>query len=100
MHKVFLFVEIDVKPDRFETFLEKLHQQVEIIRSEAGCEFIEIYKNDLQENLVHVWEIWSDKAAWDHHMGNAASKAWQSTAADFVVGEKITLMSKPQNKDT
>lgn len=95
MNKVFLFVEIDVKPTQVEAFLQLLHKQAEIIRGEAGCESIEIFKNDAQENLVHVWEIWSDKAAWDLHMNNDSSKAWQVVASEFVAGEKITVMRKP-----
>jgi quinol monooxygenase YgiN len=95
MSKVFLFVEIDVKPDQIETFLAKLIQQAEVIRGESGCESIEVFKNDAHDNLIHVWEIWSDKAAWDHHMANDSSQAWQIVASEFVVGEKITVMSKP-----
>jgi quinol monooxygenase YgiN len=95
MSKVFLFVEIDVKPHQVDAFLFELHKQVETIRGEEGCESIEVLKNDLHENLIHVWEIWSDKAAWDRHMVNDASKAWQVRASEFVVGEKITVMSKP-----
>ena len=94
MNKVFLFVEIDVKPNQVEAFIQLLRNQAEVIRSEAGCESIEIFKNDQRENLVHVWEIWSDKAAWDLHMNNASSKAWRIVASEFVAGEKITVMSK------
>ena len=95
MNKVFLFVEIDVKPNQVEAFLQELHKQVETIRGEAGCESIEVYKNASRENVVHVWEVWSDKAAWDLHMNNSSSKAWQIIASAFVAGEKITVMSKP-----
>ncbi len=95
MNKVFLLVEIDVKPGQGETFLRELNKQVEIIRGEEGCESIEVLKNDLHDNLIHVWEIWSDKAAWDRHMVNDASKAWKILASEFVLGEKITVMSKP-----
>jgi autoinducer 2-degrading protein len=95
MNKVFLFVEIDVKPGQGEAFLLELHKHVEIIRGEEGCESIEVLKNELQENLIHVWEIWSDKPAWDRHMVNDASKAWQIRASEFVASEKITVMSKP-----
>ena len=95
MNKVFLFVEIDVKPNQVEAFLQKLHKQAEIIRVEAGCESIEIFKNDAHDNKIHVWEIWSDKAAWDLHMKNDSSKAWQIAASEFVTNEKITVLRKP-----
>jgi len=92
MSKVFLFVAIDVKPGKFEEFVVKLTQHISIIRTEAGCEFIDIYRDAEKENVVNVWEIWSDRSAWDAHMVSANSKAWQTVAADLVFGEKITVM--------
>ncbi len=95
MNKVFLFVEIDVKPNQVEVFLQELYKQAGIIRAEVGCESIEIFKNDAHDNKIHVWEIWSDKAAWDRHMKNDSSKAWQIAASELVTGEKITVLRKP-----
>lgn len=93
MSKVFLFVAIEVQPGKAGAFLEKLKNQIEIIRGEDGCEAIDIFKNSNDENLLHVWEIWSNRETWDAHMANDASKSWQAIAADFVVGEKITVMN-------
>ena len=92
MSKVFLFVAIDVKPGKFDDFVVKLTQHISIIRTESGCEFIDIYRDTQQENVVNVWEIWSYRPSLDAHMENANSKAWQATAADLVFGEKITIM--------
>ena len=93
MSKVFLFVEIDVKPGQREAFLEKLKAHGANIRKEPGCEVLEIYKDTLSPDRVCVWEIWSDRPAWDAHMVNEASKAWQAVAPAYVHGEKITVMS-------
>jgi (4S)-4-hydroxy-5-phosphonooxypentane-2,3-dione isomerase len=92
MSKVFLFVAIDVKPGKFDDFVSKLTQHISIIRNETGCEFIDIYRDTQRDNVVNVWEIWSDRTSWDAHMVNANSKAWQAVAADLVFGEKITVM--------
>jgi autoinducer 2-degrading protein len=94
MSKVFLFVAIEVQPGKAGAFFKKLEDQIEIIRSEAGCEEIDIFKNSNDENLLHVWEVWSSRESWDAHMANEASKTWQATAAEFVVGEKITVMNR------
>jgi (4S)-4-hydroxy-5-phosphonooxypentane-2,3-dione isomerase len=93
MSKVFLLVDIEVQDGKVDAFLQELKSQVEIIRSEAGCELIEILKNDSRENFIHVWEIWSDRNSWDLHMANESSKAWQELASTFVIGEKITIMN-------
>lgn len=92
MNKVFLFVEIEAQPGKAEAFIAKLRSHVEVVRLEKGCESIELYQNSMSENLVHVWEIWSDRDLWDAHMANEASKAWREIAADYVTGEKITVM--------
>ena len=92
MSKVFLFVAIDVQPGKFDEFVAKLSQHAAVIRTEAGCEFLEIYRDTQKENVVNVWEIWSDRPSWDAHMVNENSKKWQSTASSLVFGETITVM--------
>ena len=92
MSKVFLFVAIDVRPGKFDEFVSKLNQHAAVIRTEAGCELLEIYRDTQKENVVNVWEIWSDRPSWDAHMVNENSKKWQSVASDLVFGETITVM--------
>jgi (4S)-4-hydroxy-5-phosphonooxypentane-2,3-dione isomerase len=90
--KVFLFVAIDVQPGKFDEFVAKLSQHASVIRTEAGCELLEIYRDTQKENVVNVWEIWSDRPSWDAHMVNENSKKWQSIASSLVFGETITVM--------
>jgi quinol monooxygenase YgiN len=90
--KVFLFVAIDVQPGKFDEFVSKLNRHASVIRTEAGCEFLEIYRDTQKENVVNVWEIWSDRPSWDAHMVNENSKKWQSVASNLVFGETITVM--------
>lgn len=92
MSKVFLFVAIDVQPGKFDEFVAKLSQHASVIRTEAGCELLEIYRDTQKENVVNVWEIWSDRPSWDAHMVNENSKKWQSVASSLVFGETITVM--------
>jgi autoinducer 2-degrading protein len=90
--KVFLFVAIDVRPGKFDEFVSKLNQHAAVIRTEAGCELLEIYRDTQKENVVNVWEIWTDRPSWDAHMVNENSKKWQAVASDLVFGETITVM--------
>ena len=83
---------IDVRPGKYEEFVEGLSKHIAVIRTEAGCEFIDIYRDTQKEDVVNVWEIWSDRPSWDAHMLNANSKAWQAIAKDLVFGETITVM--------
>jgi quinol monooxygenase YgiN len=72
--------------------VSKLNRHASVIRTEAGCEFLEIYRDTQKENVVNVWEIWTDRPSWDAHMVNENSKKWQSTASSLVFGETITVM--------
>ena len=92
MSKVFLFVAIDVKPEMRDAFLEKIKIHGAHIRTEDGCETLEIFTDSQSPNQVCVWEVWTNRALWDAHMVNAASAAWQKVASEFVNGEKITVM--------
>ena len=85
---------IDVKPGKYDEFVSALANHVSVIRTEAGCEFIDIYRDTHKEGVVNVWEIWSDRPSWDAHMVNENSKAWQALAKDLVIGESITVMDQ------
>ena len=92
MSKVYLFVAIDVKPGMRAAFLEKINAHGAHIRTEDGCETLEIFIDSQSPNQICVWEVWTNRAFWDAHMVNAASAAWQKIASEYVNGEKITVM--------
>jgi len=92
MNKVYLFVSIEVKEGMRAAFLEKIAAHGAHIRTEEGCETLEIFTDSQNPNQVCVWEVWTNRELWDIHMANSASAAWQKIAADYVHGEKITVM--------
>jgi quinol monooxygenase YgiN len=92
MSKVYLFVEIEVKEGKLEGFTSAIKKHAAHIRTEDGCETLELCIDTKTANRVCVWEVWRDRASWDVHMVNDASKTWQKTASEFVNGEKITVM--------
>jgi (4S)-4-hydroxy-5-phosphonooxypentane-2,3-dione isomerase len=92
MSKVYLFVEIEVKEGKLEGFTSAIKKHAAHIRTEDGCETLELFIDTKTANRVCVWEVWRDRASWDVHMVNDASKTWQKAASEFVNGEKITVM--------
>jgi quinol monooxygenase YgiN len=92
MSKVYLFVAIDVKPGKCNEFLEKIKSHGAHIRTENGCESLEIFTNTQNLDQVCVWEVWTNRTLWDAHMANAASAAWQKVAVEYVNGEQITVL--------
>ncbi|MEJ6573908.1 MAG: antibiotic biosynthesis monooxygenase [Actinomycetes bacterium] len=89
---VYLFVAIEVKPGKCDEFIEKIKVHGAHIRTEDGCETLEIFTDSQNMNRVCVWEVWTSRALWDAHMENVASTAWQKIAKEYVNSEKITVM--------
>lgn len=94
MSKISLFVSVEVSPESFDEFLVALKLHIEVIKSEPGCEFIEIYRENPDESTLHLWEVWSNRQSWDAHMANANSLAWRSQAEDFVLSESIKVLEQ------
>jgi (4S)-4-hydroxy-5-phosphonooxypentane-2,3-dione isomerase len=94
MSKIFLHVTIDVRPGKYQEFVALLKNHLEIITTELGCEYIEIFQNPEQADVVHVHETWTDRAAWDAHMANENSASWEKVAAEYVFGETIAILNR------
>lgn len=94
MSKVFLHVSIDVRPGMYQAFVVQLKAHIAVIETEPGCEYIELFQNPDQADVVHVYETWADRASWDTHMSNEKSAEWQKIAAEYVFGESIAILNK------
>ena len=90
---VYLFVQVRVKPRKFEQFIKLIEIHVADMRLEDGLIALDLYK-DVASGNICVWEVWRDRASWDVHMANESSKAWQVVAANYVDGESITVMDE------
>lgn len=90
---VYLFVQVRVKPGKFDQFIKLIEKHVAVMRLEDGLIALDLYK-DVASGNICVWEVWRDRASWDLHMVNESSKAWQVVAADYVDGESITVMDE------
>ena len=94
MSKISLFVSVGVAPESFDDFLVALKSHIAIIKNEPGCEFIEIYRENLAESELHLWEVWSDRQSWDAHMENANSLAWRARMNAIVRSESIKVLDQ------
>ena len=90
---VYLFVQVRVKPGKFDQFIKLIEKHVAVMRLEDGLIALDLYK-DVASGNICVWEVWRDRASWDVHMANESSKAWQVVAANYVDGESITVMDE------
>ena len=63
MSKVFLFVEVNVKPGKMDEFVNKIKAHAAVIRTEAGCEFLDIYRNTQKSDVFYHFRHYSPQHA-------------------------------------
>jgi autoinducer 2-degrading protein len=90
--KIHLFVSVDIRPGKYDEFLQKLTTHVETIRHEEGCLEINIFAEGENRDQLHLWEVWSSQESWSAHMENENSAQWRIASQDLVVGETIKVL--------
>ena len=92
MSKVIIFVDVDIKAGMRDGYIKKLRKHAEGVRTEPGCEKLDMFISVEDPNRMYVWEIWSTRKDFDVHLICDATKAWRPVAAPFINGEKIHVM--------
>jgi len=90
--KIYLFVSVDIRPGKYDEFLQKLTTHVETIRREEGCLEISLFTEGENRDQLHLWEVWSSQETWNAHMENENSAQWRITSQNLVSSETIKVL--------
>jgi len=61
-------------------------------RTEAGCIDYSYAQDVLEAGLIHVTEVWSDRAALDAHFRSPHIADWRASWAALGVGERNLML--------
>ena len=83
-------VEFTIDPTRFEQFLPLMLDNARRSREdEPGCRQFDVSADDAQPCTVYLYEIYDDRAAFDHHLASAHflsfAAATQAMVTDRVI---------------
>lgn len=73
----------------------KLHAMNDMIsasRAERGCLEYSYAADVLDAELIHVKELWTDRAALDAHFQSEHLRAWRSRWNELQIGERNLIM--------
>ena len=59
------------------------------VREEPGCRRFDVLQPHGEEDLVFLYEIYDDRAAFDEHVRSAHFAAFQAATADLVTEKKV-----------
>ncbi|UCI09194.1 putative quinol monooxygenase [Mesorhizobium sp. B1-1-8] len=83
---------VRLPPDRLAEAKPAMERMISGSRAEPGCLGYSYAQDVLDAGLIHVSEIWSDRAALDAHFKSAHIAAWRASWAALGIGDrKLTL---------
>lgn len=97
MGKARLLVELDVKPDQADAFVEMFRNEfIARSRLEDGCEQYELWRDPNSPAKMTIIEVWSSRDALDVHLkqdwfGEWAPKMEAAQASPLIVRELVSV---------
>ncbi|WP_343313697.1 putative quinol monooxygenase [Brucella sp. BE17] len=70
---------VRLPPENLDQARPAMRRMIEASRAESGCVDYSYAEDILDAGLIHVKEIWLDRAALDSHFSSAHIAAWRST---------------------
>lgn len=86
MSEFCLIIEMEVKPDAFERFLEFIAENARrSVADEPGCRQFDILSSPEQPNVAVLYEVYDDEAAFQAHMKTPHVAAFFGAARPLIL---------------
>lgn len=95
MSKVAVIAKIPTKPGQRDEFLAAFEQGIRNAEAEDGTLVYIAHADGADENLVWVYELYTDQAALDAHSGSEAFKALLPLIGPFIGGAPELVTARP-----
>ena len=83
-------VEFTIKPEFAERFRERVRQQArDSLTLESECHVFDVCIDRERENFVLLYEVYSDRAAFDTHLASAHFIDFDKMVRDWVKGKQV-----------
>ena len=78
-----LIVALQVKPEHLDAFIEEMVKHARRSMDEPGCVSYDVGQDKEDPNLIHVYEVFVDEAAFKAHDQAPHNKEWLDTIKDW-----------------
>ncbi len=77
MAKARLIVDLDIKPDQVESFVDMFRKEfISRSRSEDGCELYDLWQDPERTEKLTIVEIWTSQEHLDAHLAQPWFSEW------------------------
>jgi quinol monooxygenase YgiN len=79
---------VRLPPEKFEEARPSMALMISASRAESVCIEYSYARDVLDAGLIHVTEVWRDRAALDEHFGSAHIAHWRASWPALGIGER------------
>ncbi len=83
---------IRLPPERLDEARPAMQRMISGSRAEAGCIDYSYAQDVLDPGLIHVTEVWSDRAALDAHFHSPHIADWRASWATLGIGDRNLML--------
>ena len=88
-------VEFITHAEHYEQFVDRVCRQAEdSLRLETNCHVFDVCVSPLQPNLVLLYEVYSDKKAFDAHLDSAHFHDFNTAVQQWVSDKKVSTYTR------
>ena len=90
-----VLVEFTALPQHATAFIERVRQQAEdSLRLESDCHVFDVCLDPEKHNFVLLYEVYTDKAAFDTHLQSAHFDDFNQAVQDWVSDKRVSTYNR------
>lgn len=89
-----LQVNIKVKPEKLDSFMQQVLENAKAARSEPGCRQFEVLVSPDDNTSLMLFEVYDDQKAFDAHQAGEAFKKYLANAVPLLASRERHFWNK------
>ena len=90
-----VIVEFTAQPGHAEDFKRRVRQQAnDSLEQEPGCRVFDVCIDPERDNFVLLYEVYTDRAAFDAHLSSAHFADFEASVRHWVVDKEVRTYQK------
>lgn len=89
-----LQVQIQIKPENVDRFMQKVVENAKAARTEPGCRQFEVLVDPEDKTKVMLYEVYDDQKAFEAHQAGAAFKKYLAEAVPLLASRSRQFWKK------
>jgi len=93
-------VTFQIKPEHLTSFSDAMRAQAQnSLDNESGCHRFDICHDPDDPTTVYLYEIYTNQAAFDQHLGTQHFKAFDQTVSDWLISKDVKAWTLDYSAD-